>query len=224
MANAIDPSPPPPTPPPPPPPPPTQRELALEQWLRDAGDKTLRLHYDLGPESTVVDIGGYEGQWASDIYAMYRCRIFVFEPVTAYAEAMSCRFAHNDAIRVFPYGLAASTADSEITVNGDASSLFNHGETREIIKLRDAVQCLRGDLELNEIDLMKLNIEGAEFDLLDRVLGEKYHLAIRNIQVQFHDFVEDAQQRRSDIRRRLSETHELTYEYYFVWENWRRRD
>ncbi|MCH8344540.1 MAG: FkbM family methyltransferase [Planctomycetes bacterium] len=218
MANAIDP------PLPPPSPPPTQRELALEQWLRDEGEKTLRLHYDLGPESTVVDIGGYEGQWASDIYAMYRCRILVFEPVTAYTEATTRRFAHNDAIRVFPYGLAASTAHGEITVNGDASSLYNHGETRETIELMDVVECLRDDLGLNEIDLMKINIEGAEYDLLDRVLGEKYHLAIRNIQVQFHDFVENANQRRQEIRRRLSETHELTYEYYFVWENWRRRD
>ena len=113
MANAID---------PPSPPPPTQRELAIERWVRDAGDKTLRLYYDLGPESTVVDLGGYEGQWASDIYAMYRCRIFVFEPVTAYAEALSCRFAHNDAIRVFPYGLASSTGDSEITVNSTPST------------------------------------------------------------------------------------------------------
>ncbi len=219
MANAIDPP-----PPPPPPPPPTQSELAIERWVRDAGDKTLRVHYDLGPESTVVDLGGYLGQCASDLYAMYRCRIFVFEPVAAYAAAATRRFARNDAIRVFPYGLAASTGAAEITVDGYSSSIFIQGETRETIELMDVVECLRDDLGLSAIDLMEINIEGAEYDLLDRVLGENYHLAIRNIQVQFHDFVEGAQQRRQDIRRRLSATHELTYEYYFVWENWRRRD
>jgi hypothetical protein len=43
----------------------------------------------------------------------------------------------------------------------------------------------------------------------------------RDIQVQFHDFVPDAEIRRDEIRRALSATHHLTYDYPFVWENWR---
>src|SRR5689334_20464611 len=58
----------------------------LREWRRIDGDHTLRLDYDLGPESTVLDVGGYEGQFASDIVAMYGCRVEVFEPVPAFAQ------------------------------------------------------------------------------------------------------------------------------------------
>jgi hypothetical protein len=46
---------------------------------------------------------------------------------------------------------------------------------------------------------------------------------IENIQVQFHDFVPDAEGRMQRIQEKLAQTHELTYQYLFVWENWRRR-
>jgi hypothetical protein len=39
------------------------------------------LEYDLNADSVCIDIGGYEGQWASDIFGRYGCTIHVFEPV-----------------------------------------------------------------------------------------------------------------------------------------------
>ena len=44
---------------------------------------------------------------------------------------------------------------------------------------------------------------------------------IANIQVQFHDFVLDAESRMKSIQADLRKTHELTYQYDFVWENWK---
>lgn len=36
-----------------------------------------------------------------------------------------------------------------------------------------------------------------------------------------HDFVPDAKRRMQKIQAALSRTHNLTYQYPFVWENWR---
>jgi hypothetical protein len=41
----------------------------------------MRLEFDPSPDGVVLDVRGYEGQWASDIFARYGCRIHVFEPV-----------------------------------------------------------------------------------------------------------------------------------------------
>ena len=49
-------------------------------WFQNNGDKTLRLNYPLTDKSIVLDLGGYEGQWASDIFSRYCCFIHVFEP------------------------------------------------------------------------------------------------------------------------------------------------
>ena len=44
----------------------------------------------------------------------------------------------------------------------------------------------------------------------------------KNIQVQFHDFIiQNAEERMINIQRKLELTHELTYQYVFVWENWK---
>jgi hypothetical protein len=43
---------------------------------------------------------------------------------------------------------------------------------------------------------------------------------VSNVQVQFHDFVPDAERRMRRIQEKLGKTHSLTYQYLFVWENW----
>jgi hypothetical protein len=45
---------------------------------------------------------------------------------------------------------------------------------------------------------------------------------VKNIQIQFHDFVPDASGRMLEIQSRLRVTHELTYYFPFIWENWQR--
>jgi hypothetical protein len=41
--------------------------------------------------------------------------------------------------------------------------------------------------------------------------------------VQFHEFVDDAARQRSELRRQLEHTHEESWCYEFVWENWSRK-
>ena len=42
-----------------------------------------------------------------------------------------------------------------------------------------------------------------------------------NIQVQFHNIIPDARQRMEEIQVGLENTHYLTYQYPWIWENWR---
>jgi hypothetical protein len=76
-------------------------EKMVSRWYHDQGETTLRLNYDLDEHSLVFDLGGYKGQWASDVFSMYRCNIFVFEPVKAYANNIRQRFVKNPNINVF---------------------------------------------------------------------------------------------------------------------------
>jgi hypothetical protein len=71
--------------------------------------------------------------------------------------------------------------------------------------------------------LIKLNIEGGEYPLLTRMINTDIVEKCRDIQVQFHNCVPDAEAMRLQIRNALSRTHFLTYDYPFVWENWRRK-
>lgn len=197
-------------------------ERRVRPWFQNDGDNTLRVAYDLGPDSIVFDVGGYRGQWASDLFSKYLCQIVVFEPVPEYAATILERFSRNPKISVHAVGLSAETTQAEISIAADRSSLFGVRATEPIsIQLQSAASFIeaRG---YKQIDLMKINIEGAEYDLLDHLLDHGLVSSIVDLQIQFHDFVPDAAQRMANIQARLSRTHRLTYQYEFVWENWHR--
>ncbi len=190
------------------------------RWTQTNGDKTLRISYDLNPDSIVFDVGGYEGQWASDIYAKYNCVIHVFEPVPAFADFIGERFALNGKIHVHHFGFSNEDETRNIVLAADGSSVFGRGPDVQEVQLVSITDFLKTG-GFTRIDLLKLNIEGGEYDVLDALLDSDWIKNIGNIQVQFHSSVDHAQERMDAIKRRLAATHELTYEYPFVWENWK---
>lgn len=198
---------------------PTKQGKRVKPWIKDNGDKTLRLNYDLSERSIVFDLGGYEGQWASDIFSKYLCAIYVFEPSLSYANNIKSRFSKNSQIKVFQYGLGKEDKRFLLYSNDDASSVFKKDGTPNEIEIKKASSFIKNN-SISSIDLMKINIEGGEYDLLEELIEEDTIRLIKNIQVQFHDFVPDAKSRMTKIQRRLAETHQLTYQYEFVWENW----
>ena len=78
--------------------------------------------------------------------------------------------------------------------------------------------------EINKIALIKINIEGGEYKLLDRLIETNLIEKIENIQVQFHDIEPDSSLKMEKIQEKLRKTHEPTYQYKFVWENWRKKE
>jgi FkbM family methyltransferase len=199
---------------------PTPQEKVFRRWREDNGDKTLRLYYPLIKDSVVFDLGGYEGQWTSDIFAMYQCTVHVFEPVKEFADAIKKRFLHNEKIHVHSVGLSRSTGMSSINISDDGSSQFEiESQRRERVSFICFEEFLQNS-QIDYIDLIKINIEGAEYDLMDYLISSEIILRIKNIQIQFHRFVPDAETKLMQLQERLRATHRLTYEYPFVWENW----
>jgi FkbM family methyltransferase len=199
----------------------TPREHLVDQWHAESGDITRRLDFPLDRESVVVDGGGYQGQYASDIYATFRCRVHVYEPVRAFADFTRRRFASNPDIVVHDVGLAANTRTERIALEDDASSVLAGAAARtEEIRLAAVTDELS---RIGHVTLLKLNIEGLEYEVLESLLDAGRLTHIEHLLVQFHDFVPDAADRRERIRTGLSATHELRWDFPFVWEAWQRR-
>jgi FkbM family methyltransferase len=196
-----------------------EQQERFDKWFEDRGDKTLRLNYDLDENSVVFDLGGYEGQWTSDIFAKYCCWIDVFEPVDDFAQQIAERFRRNQKIRVHNYGLADENKTARLALSQDGSSAFKDGGQVTEIKLIRAQEFFTSH-NISHIDLMKINIEGGEYELLEHLIESGLIKKVSNVQVQFHDFVPDAGRKMRRIQEELEKTHRLTYQYLFVWENW----
>lgn len=201
---------------------PDERVITYYRFM-DAGGESLRLDYPLQNESLVVDAGGFEGEFAADIVDRFHCRVDVFEPVGRYAEKLRERFAANSKVHVIQAGIGAEGREEWINVAGISSTLFGDesgGQAREKIKIVPVMDYLR-DKHGSMVDLMKINIEGGEYELLHALLEcPDVMRNIRFLQIQFHDFVPDAERMRDEIRERLSETHRLMWDFPFIWESW----
>lgn len=180
-----------------------------------------RYDYPLTKDSVVIDAGCFEGTFAAKISEKYRARVFAFEPVAHFFERCYRRFKNpSEGVRVFNYAVGGMHGTIEGRECGDGSGLYakNGGHWSAGMITMDEALGLIGE---PHVDLLKINIEGSEFDLLDDILAKGLAPHFTDIQVQFHDIVPDAVARREAIKVGLSQTHHLTFCTPFVWENWR---
>ncbi len=192
--------------------------------MEQTWNEQLRYEYQLNPQSVVLDIGGFEGTWAQGIYDKYGCIILVFEPVKEFCDIiMSLPFSLSSKVMVYNLGLGTRDETLNISLNGMSTSVL--GTPESLLSGRAARQvCIVDILPLIEsfdiIDLVKINIEGAEYDLLDHIIANGQQTKFGNIQIQFHNNVDDHENRRQAIRAELAKTHHLTYDFPYTHENW----
>jgi FkbM family methyltransferase len=199
-----------------------KHKAMVTKWYRENGEDSLRFVYPLTSESTVFDIGAYRGNFVREIVARYDPHVYVFEPVPQFFEQLVAEFRTNPKVKVCDYGLSSVDSVSPMMLADEGSTIYMTGEMQTTVRLRD-IETVVQELGINRIDLIKINIEGGEYKLLRRMLGTGLVSICQDIQVQFHSFYPNSQRLRSEIRRDLRETHSITYDYPFVWENWRRK-
>lgn len=180
---------------------------SLKTW-QDNDLEHVRYEYDISPEDVVIDLGAYRGEWATEIHARYGCKVVAVEP-TEYI---------NDFKRGPIINKAAGTHNGKMSFGGRAyyTSIFENGDHEyECIDINTVIE------KYPEIALLKVNIEGAEYDILSHVIGAGLHSRINNIQVQFHQIAGVPYGTwYNEIAKKLSETHSLTWRYPYCWENW----
>ena len=199
-----------------------KKNKAKQKWVKDEGDKTLRLDYNLNKESIVFDIGGYKGEWSEKIYNKYNCNIYIFEPVKKFFDKITEKFYNNEQVKVFNFGLSGKNSFLNINIDNDSSSTNVQGENKIKAEFKSISSFVKNH-KIKNIDLIKINIEGDEYNLLNDLLDNNLIKNIKNIQVQFHDFILGAKKKMKKIQKRLKQTHKLTYQYIFIWENWRKK-
>lgn len=188
-------------------------------WFSDGGDYNLRLDYDLNENSVVFDLGGYKGEWTQKIFDKYSCTIYVFEPIKNLYNDIVKKFEGNDKIKIFNFAISDVNEKRFISLKDDASSFYKTSEDElecEVVSISDFLS----NEKINNIDLIKINVEGDEYKIMKKILSDGLINIFKNLQIQFHEFYPNAHQIRSEIQSQLSKTHSLTYNYEFVWENW----
>ena len=174
----------------------------------------IDFNYHLDKMSVIFDVGGYRGDVAAFLREKYGCGVHVFEPCRKWFSHILKRFEKDPMI--WPYNVALEDRDSQgiLYVTGDSPSLYKAAEAQETVRIRDIVKFAEA-FKLSRIDLLKLNCEGSEYAILDRLWEKAWILKVRNIVIQFHH----AEGRdRSLYESKLSVTHTVGHKCdYWQW-------
>jgi FkbM family methyltransferase len=197
------------------------RKRIVADWKAQEGEKRLRYEYNLPARPVVFDLGGFEGDWASEIAARYQAKVEIFEPHPVFAANIKRRFKSNADIKVHVFGLGARDEKLNLGTDAESTSTFKTQNTASVVEvdLKNAKDFItKGNFQ--QIDLIKINIEGGEYELLAHLIEEGLITKFKELQIQFHHFVPDATAKMKAIQKELSKTHKLTYQFEFLWENW----
>ena len=195
------------------------RPSDASEWFEADGDNTYRLDYPLTKNSTVIDLGGAVGAWSMPIYNLYKPNIYIFEPTELFAQ-LERRFYGLP--RVHLLNFAATNEDMELVLgvmDGEASVF--HEDNLVTVQGKNFGAFI-DSLRTSTIDLLKMNIEGAEYDILEGIISRNQVDKIINIQCQFH-MIENYNERYEKLVYELEKTHYLAWRFPFVWENWTRK-
>ncbi|MFM7471319.1 MAG: FkbM family methyltransferase [Nodosilinea sp.] len=147
----------------------------------------------LSEESIIVDLGGNQGDFSNYFYDCLRCHIFCVEANPELAVKMALPVeVDNLAITS-----SAGTFDFVISDNPEGSSLFRNlsdswGSVKTV-KIRGVpLQTYLDEKSVERVSLLKIDIEGAELDLLDS-LDSSTLQSIDQLTVEFHDFIDPSQ-------------------------------
>ena len=197
---------------------------AVIDWFLIDGDNTLRIDYPIASDSVIFDVGGYIGDW-SDMIKFENPYIHIFEPNPESFAVLQSKYQNEEKITLYNIGLANETKFATLGMFGMGSRIYPYntgGVSTVEVQLKD-IQEVINDLNLVEIDLIKINIEGGEYALLQRLIQTGLINLCKNILIQFHEWYPDAETLRENIRTELALTHNLSWNYNFVWESWERK-
>ncbi len=130
---------------------------------------------NLDSNSVVIDIGGYKGEWAFHISDKYKCKVHVFEPFKInYYKIFIRRLFHN---KIMLYNSAISDKSGKldffVTPNSDGHSIYDRSKSKMKKKVKKisvnsiSLKEFVGNSNIDKIDLIKMNCEGAEIDILN---------------------------------------------------------
>ena len=195
---------------------------SIGDFHRNGGHALVVDDLPLTSDDVVIDGGGYLGGWASDVLIRYGSRLIVFEPMPEYATHLRRLFGGNSRVEVIQAALSDRSGEDTLSLETDGSTRFPRtGAKTTRIPLVDVSEFLLSR-QLEDVGCLALNIEGSEYEVLDRLINTDLVARVRCIVVQFHAINEASQTRRNAIREAFARTHRCNFNYPFVWESWTR--
>jgi len=171
------------------------------------------------PNPIIFDVGGYKGHFSDLILkTLPGAKIFIFEPVYLYYKFLVKKYINNKNIKIFNFALSGHKLKKKISYDDDKSSIYNSsilspGELVDVISITDFLK----QNQIKQVNLIKINIEGDEYDLLSDLINKNKIDIFDQLLIQFHYYKFEDYINFKNLRLSILKTHDEYYNLNFVW-------
>lgn len=143
----------------------------------------------ISPSSAVLDLGCNYGEFAHAMIQRFGCKVTSVEPVRQLYDNIE----PHSLLELLPLAVGGKNQTIEVNIFSDrcASVLgpiaANEQATTQAVEMVTLTELMRRT-HLHRVDLVKMDIEGAEIDLFNRSSDEELQ-SLMQITVEFHDFI-----------------------------------
>ncbi len=132
---------------------------------------SLPAGFSINCDSTIVDIGGNIGAFA--LYASKWCndaKVYSFEPNPQVFPLLQINTQHQKNVEKYFFGLGDKNGNltlyqNPVNTGASSTSISYKGASKISIEIRDAFEVFK-ELNINQIDVLKIDTEGAEVPIL----------------------------------------------------------
>jgi FkbM family methyltransferase len=158
------------------------------------------------PGSTVLDLGANHGEFSHAIIERFGCRVIAAEPLVELCD----QIPPHPLLQLHSVAMGGMNCDVVVKVSAKhGAGILGHAAPGESLPTRSVPMVTLGGLiqlaSVKHIDLLKVDIEGAEIDFFAACSDDELK-GIKQIAVEFHDFMYDDQREGVlQTQRRLAE-------------------
>jgi FkbM family methyltransferase len=195
---------------------------SIGDFWRSGGNDLLYSDLPVTTGSLIIDAGAYRGEWSSGMIARYGCQAILFEPVPVFFQQLQAYFKHNSLVKIHNSAVGGKDRQSLFSLLDNGTSEYGNGKTVENFSANvlDIDKVFKQNIDNQRVACMKLNIEGGEYEVLERMIEAKLVTSCDSFLIQFHRQPQGYEKRYKFIVSELEKTHVQKWVYDFVWELW----
>ena len=164
--------------------------------------------FKIKKDDVIIDIGSHIGIFS--IYASQFCKngkILCYEPSIENYELLQYNISQNHIENIFPNNYAVSNSNDHVTlyINPDNTAHSIYDSTSKSIQIKSStLQNIFDSNKLDFCDYLKLDCEGAEYEIIDS-LPKEYFKKIKQIYIEYH-FSDSKHKMLEDMIKKLEES------------------
>ena len=183
----------------------------------------LKFGMNFNSNGLILDIGSYLGAYTNKLIDKNPGMTFwLYEPIPEYYRACLIRFKERENVSVYQKAVSADGRDIRMQI--DRLRSRQELNTNDKVLTFASINIQEIFDSVNEIELLKMNIEGMEYECLNQLILSNTLIKANYLLIQFHNFESEADKKRNLIIKAIENDFTNVFTFEWMWELWIRKE